>query len=249
MLYFGAHSSWLLALALLCWTAQLVAADDENNILKREIRFEILEENLSEQDWRNYIEGRDEIIKKTADFPKNRLRPYKSKAFQVSSSQSPAWTHWATDPVKLGTFKNHLDSFTLLTKDESYLYDDSKIADLLSHIIGVDGYLTASGLVNSLKELLVVIFGHESTGKSSLLDEYLGLDMSFTSANQGTLQPISYHVYKKNPSVIPPNKFTPGDPVFYWDTTVATADATKALTIGICSENDGTYGKNQEASQ
>ncbi len=55
--------------------------------------------------------------------------------------------------------------------------------------------------------------------------------MSFTCTSQGTMQPISYHIYKSVPTALPPNKFKPGDPVFYWDTTVASTDTTTtALT-------------------
>ena len=132
----------------------------------------------------------EDVIKRTNGFPSDRMRPYYSREFQASTQLKLAWAQWADDQFKLETFQNHLDTFTSLIKNEDYLVSDSTIADLLSHISGVDSYLTAGGQSNSLKELLVVIFGHESTGKSSLLDEYLGLEMSFTCTSQGTMQPI-----------------------------------------------------------
>ena len=190
----------------------------------------LIEEKISESDLKAIWGDMKEIVQKSKGLSEDYIRPFTSMVYSTSPANN-GWAKWAKSPAELASFGQHIQSFSETTKDNSFLQDDSKIANLLSAVSAINDRLNAGGTIKALKDLLVVIFGHESKGKSSLLDEYLGqTGMSFTAVDQGTLCPVSYYVYKAKPVSIPVNKFKPGDSIFYWDTDIESPDSSLALT-------------------
>ena len=51
--------------------------------------------------------------------------------------------------------------------------------------------------------MLIILFGIQSKGKSSLIDFLIGCDVSYKKAGEGTKQPVHFHVYKSTgPSTV-----------------------------------------------
>lgn len=199
------------------------------NLIDLKTTFEVIGEDFTEFDWNDFLDERNKIILQTEDFPRRGIRPYRSSVFvSALEANNHQWASWATVSAKMDAFRQHLNSFHTITDDDSYLQDDSKIANLISDVGALNSYLGAEKIFE-LKPMLVVIFGHESKGKTSLLDEYLGQPgMSFTAADQGTICPVAYHVKKARPSIALPDRFN--GTVYYWNTDIESSDPNLALT-------------------
>lgn len=136
---------WLFSL----FVKRTFANDPHGRFVEMKTTYQLVEEEVAERDWIEFNEKNEDIIDQTNrmsvwSFPAN-LRPYSSTIFKSVSHDKLSWAQWADNKADLDRFRQHLNNFEDLTKDNGYLNDDSKIASLLGSTSAISKLLS-SGL-------------------------------------------------------------------------------------------------------
>lgn len=123
---------------------------------------------------------------------KAKYRQYEPSSFTPTGSNPPQFD-WVKDAKEISAFEASLEKLGLFRESGDAALQ-ANIGDVLHHIDIVQPKL---GGVGSNERLYIVMFGQQSTGKSTAVEFLIGFDIAFKAPGMATKSPVMYNIYRR----------------------------------------------------